>query len=506
MTAVQSIDPRTGVAVEQVTAESTPDDVDRACTEAAEVATAWGSTSRDARGHALRAMATALEDDAEAIVAAADRETALGSTRLQGELRRTAFQFRLFADVLADGGYLEATVDHAGDTPMGPRPDLRRMLVPLGPVAVYGASNFPLAFSVPGGDTASALAAGCPVVVKAHPLHPKTSELCFQALRAALQAAGAPIEVVSLVHGFDAGTALVQHRDIRAAAFTGSLRGGRALHDLAAGRPDPIPFYGELGSLNPVVLCPGATAADPAALAKGLADSISLGAGQFCTKPGLVFVPAGPDGDTVRDALAADLAGRAPMVLLGESIRQAFTTTSSRFSAHAMVRRPSVAGRDSGDDGVAALVLEVDAADLDDELSAECFGPLAIAVRYSSSEELLTTLRRLPSSLTASVHSVDADLPLARRLEALLRERAGRLVWNGFPTGVAVSWAMQHGGPWPATTSIHTSVGATAIRRFLRPVAWQNAPLHLLPAELRDDEPGFPSVPTRVDGVLQVPG
>lgn len=496
MTEVFSVDARTQQPTEAVAVESTAAEVATTCQQAAAAAAPLEAMHRTGRSRLLRQLADALDADRAVTVELADRETALGTTRLVGEMARTTYQLRLFADVLDEGSYLEATIDHAGSTPAGQRPDLRRMLVPVGPVAVYGSSNFPLAFSVAGGDTASALAAGCPVVVKAHPSHPATSIRVFHVLRAAAAAAGAPDGVLGLVHGYAAGRSLVCDPAIRAAAFTGSLSGGRALHDLAAGRPDPIPFYGEMTSVNPLVVTPAAAAERAEQIGQGLVDSFTLGAGQFCTKPGLVFLPVGPDGDRIRDAAAEHLAGKAAGVALNHGIGQAYATGVQRLRTIARLVAESQPG--GALRGALFEIGEEDAADV----ATECFGPVCVLIRYSDEQALLATLRDLPGELTATIHAA-ADDSFASHVDSVLRRIAGRLIWNGYPTGVAVSWAMQHGGPWPATTSGHTSVGATAIRRFLRPMSWQSAPQSVLPAELRDTPV---DIPRRVDGQLRLPG
>jgi NADP-dependent aldehyde dehydrogenase len=480
--------------------DSTTGDVDAACRAAAAAFPSWSRTTRAERAGVLAAMADALAARADEIVAIADQETSLGEARLRGELVRTCYQMRFFGEVAEEGSYLEATIDHAGDTPMGPRPDLRRMLVPIGPVAVFGASNFPLAFSVPGGDTVSALAAGCPVVIKAHPAHPLTSRLCFDTM-----AAVAPEGVLHLVAGEQAGRDLVDHPAIQAVGFTGSLAGGRALADIAAARPAPIPFYGELGSVNVMVVTPAAAAARGGEIGAALGGSFTLGSGQFCTKPGLVFVPRGADGDALRDACAEAVHDKS-FAMLTSRIRDGYLDGAAALAAEDGVSQllPETATANEGD-VVRATLLELDAAaDLAarPELLHEVFGPLAVLVRYGSVGELDPVLSVLPGALTATVHA-EADEPGLAELSDRMLSVAGRLVWNGYPTGVAVSWAQHHGGPWPGTNSLHTSVGATAGRRFLRPVALQNAPASLLPPELRD-EPS--AVPRRIDGVLRPPG
>jgi NADP-dependent aldehyde dehydrogenase len=500
VTAVTSTDPRTGRVVATVAEETTPEQVDEIARRAATAATALARLGRPSRAKLLRALADALEADRTTIVELADRETALGAVRLGGELTRTCYQLRLFAEAVEDGGYLEAIIDHAGDTPMGPRPDLRRMLVPIGPVAVFGASNFPLAFSVPGGDTAAALAAGNPVIVKAHPSHPATARRCFDTLAAAAARAGAPDGTLGLVYGQDAGAALVRHPAVRAVAFTGSLSGGRALADLAAARPEPIPFYGELSSLNPVVITAAAAVERGEAIGGGLAGSATMGVGQFCTKPGIAFVPTGQDGDRVRDAVATAFRELAAAPALNADIARHYDEGTRRLAVHPGLTESAHAPTSDGDGFLMRpKVFTTDTSGLDDVTLQECFGPVTILVSYRDEADLLGALRRLPGSLTATVHAAESD-DVSAVLD-VLATRTGRLLFNGFPTGVAVAWAQHHGGPWPSTTTQHTSVGITSIRRFLRPVAWQDAPQRVLPAELRDD-PGDAAVPRRVDGRL----
>ncbi|SDD56958.1 NADP-dependent aldehyde dehydrogenase [Geodermatophilus telluris] len=500
---VVSTDPRTGETVEVVAQETTTAEVDRLCAAALAAAPGLDALGRGGRAALLRALADALEARREDVVALADRETALGPTRLNGELTRTCYQLRLFAEVLEEGSYLEAAIDHAGDTPMGPRPDLRRMLVPIGPVAVFGASNFPLAFSVPGGDTASALAAGCPVVVKAHGSHPATSQLVFDVLDAAARKAGAPDGTLGIVHGLQAGADLVAHPAVRAVGFTGSLGGGQALQRVIEQRPDPVPFYGELSSLNPVVVTPAAAAERGAAIGTELVGSFTLGGGQFCTKPGLALVPAGPEGDAVVDAMAEAVRATAAPVLLNAGIAASYGRISDGLAGAPGVVEVARGGDPSGR-GFEAVprLLQTTAAALPDEVTEECFGPVSVVARYDGEAELFAALGAMPSSLTATVlrGTGETELPLAVSQE--LRTRAGRLVYDAYPTGVAVSWAQHHGGPWPSTNSQHTSVGTTAVRRFLRPVTWQGAPQEVLPAELTD---GHTGIPRRVDGVLVLP-
>jgi NADP-dependent aldehyde dehydrogenase len=337
--------------------------------------------------------------------------------------------------------------------------------------------------------------------VKSHPGHPRTSDATAAVVSAALESAGAPAGSFGLVHGLDAGRALVLDPAIRAVGFTGSVRGGRALFDLAASRSDPIPFYGELGSLNPVVVTPAAAAIRGADIASGLVASFTLGVGQFCTKPGVVFVP---EGGGIEKLVADDLASAAGGRLLTDSIHDGFSQGLSAIEGTGRVQLLGSAPAQSGEGFVAPTAYATTVDDLlaaRDVLLEECFGPVVLLVSYAGAEQLETAVRALPAALTATVHGSAVDVAEIGPTLALLRDRAGRLIWNGWPTGVAVAWAQHHGGPWPATTaSLHTSVGATAIRRFLRPVAYQNMPEAALPAQLRSDNPL--GIPRRVNGVV----
>ncbi|MFC4057653.1 aldehyde dehydrogenase family protein [Planomonospora corallina] len=491
---VWSVDARTGERRGRYGSTS-PIEVGVACRRAEELLPRLEEAGPAGRAALLEAMAGALDERAGALAAAADAETALGTARLAGEITRTSGQLRLFAEVLREGSFLDARIDTADGT----RPDLRRMNVPLGVTGVFSAGNFPFAFSVGGGDTASALAAGCPVVVKAHPLHPETSELTLAALREGARRAGFPAEVVQLVHGHEAGIALVRDARVKAVGFTGSIPGGRFLHDLAKSRPDPIPFYGELGSLNPLVVTPGAAARRAEEIAEGLVASVALGAGQFCVKPGLVLAPSG--GGLV-EAMARHVAALGPQVLLGDGIRERFEAGAADREAVAGLRVVAT-GQAGGGRRVAARLLAgpVSLLETSELLVEECFGPMAVVLTYDDEDELLHALAATPGNLTATLHCEPEEEKPAARITAVMRERAGRLVFDGYPTGVAVGWAQQHGGPYPATTEpASTSVGAASILRFLRPVVYQNCPRHLLPEALRDGNPW--RLPRRVNGVL----
>ncbi|MEU4357948.1 aldehyde dehydrogenase (NADP(+)) [Streptomyces virginiae] len=503
-TPVWSVDPRTGKQREQVAVEATSREVD----EAVRAAHAARGPLADAavRAAFLRTAAALLDEAAPHVIEAADAETALGPGRLTGELARTTGQLRAFADAVDEGSYLDVRIDRADPSLSPPRPELRRYKVPLGVVAVYAASNFPLAFSVPGGDTASALAAGCPVVVKAHPDHPATSELCASLLRRAAVANGLPPEVVAVVHGFDAGLELIRHPLVAAAGFTGSIRGGRALFDAAAARPVPIPFHGELGSLNPVVVTPAAAAERAEEIGAGLAASVTLGVGQFCVKPGLVLVPDGADGDRLAGELTKALGETEPGVLLDHRMRENFVAGVRQRAALPGVEAPVTPGS-GGDHTVGAGYLTVRAEDLlagegHDLLLEECFGPVTVVVRYAGQGEAGAVLGRLGGNLSATLQLSAAETEgapgPAAELIGQVTGLAGRIVVNGWPTGVAVAPAQHHGGPYPAATSHSTSVGGTAIERWLRPVAYQSVPDALLPPELREANPL--NLPRRVTG------
>lgn len=490
-------DPRTGQPGSTGFHEATAAEIARAAAAAAEASAVLFDWPGERRAALLRAAADALDAGQEQIVATASAESGLDKGRLTGELGRTTTQLRAFADLAEEGSYVDAIIDTARTHPvLGPLPDVRRMLVPIGPVAVFGASNFPLAFSVAGGDTASALAVGCPVVVKAHPSHPGTSELAGRALDAAAAATAAPPGTFSMVHGRSHGVsrALVTAAEIKAVGFTGSLRVGRLLYDLAARRPDPIPVYAEMGSLNPLFVTPGALRARAEEIAVGYVGSMTQGNGQFCTKPGLLFVPDDDAGRAFLGRIAALVRERGAGPLLSEGIRAALASQLDETRALPGVQ--TIGEGRGGGGGAAAIVatpvllaVGYDTFLATPQLQAEHFGPVAVAVRLPPGR-YAEAAAGLAGNLTGTIHAEPDEALAVAPLAAALREKVGRLVWNGYPTGVAVVSAMQHGGPYPATTaSGHTSVGLTAVRRFLRPVAYQNAPQQLMPAALADDNP-----------------
>lgn len=461
--------------------------VNRAAEAAEDAFWTYGYASREARAAFLDAIADQIEARAGAITAIATQETGLPAARLEGERGRTTGQLRLFAQHIRDGAHLDRRHDRAlPDRQPLPRPDLRLIQRPIGPVAVFGASNFPLAFSTAGGDTASALAAGCPVVVKGHPAHPGTGEIVAEAIHAAIAGTGTAPGVFSFIHGdsHEVGRALVEHPLIKAVGFTGSLRGGRALYDLCAQRHEPIPFFGELGSINPVFVLPHALAARSHQIAEGWTASLTMGAGQFCTNPGLLVLPES-GADAFLDAARAALDGAAAQVMLTDGIADAYRDGKDRIagSAQAVLANESHGRnalpniyRSTAEDFMAAHAL-----------GEEVFGPLGLAVTVSHDDQMLELARGLEGQLTATLHMDDADTALARRLMPILERKAGRVLANGWPTGVEVADAMVHGGPYPASTNFGaSSVGTMAIRRFLRPVCYQNLPDALLPDDLRD--------------------
>ena len=480
------------------------DDVERVAARAAAASRPFAHTAPRDRAAALGAVADALAAASPELIATAMRETGLGEARLTGELRRTAVQLRLFADTVVDGSYLDVRIDPADPSfVLGPRPDLRRTLVPLGPVLNFAASNFPFAFSVAGGDTAAALAAGCPVIVKGHPGHPQLSVRTAEIVTGALADSRMPEGVFQLVLGQQAGVGLLNDDRIRAGSFTGSLRAGRLLADIAAARPRPIPFYGELGSVNPVFVFPSA-AADAASIARGFAASISGSAGQLCTKPGFVFVPASVAGEfaqVVEQAVGDVSEQRMLNPQLAKGYVERHRTILGLIEVAAVVE----GGARTDDDGqtwVTPTVASTTVAALSAAGSAvldEAFGPLSVIVAYDDERELAGLVQQfLPGTLTSTVYlGADDASGVVTEFVDTLTETSGRVLFGGWPTGVAVTPALQHGGPYPATTSDSgTSVGSAAIARFLRAVTFQDAPDPLLPPQLRDTNPW--NVPRRI--------
>ena len=492
----RGFDPRAAAALEPAFHEADLSEVDRAL----ELADAAASELRVAGAARIAGLLTAISEEilalGDVLVERAAAESGLDLDRLKGERARTTGQLKLFAEIVKEGSWVDARLD----TPLPdrkplPRPDLRRMLRPLGPVVVFGASNFPLAFSVAGGDTASALAAGNPVIVKAHPAHPGTSELVAGAILRAVQSQSMPEGTFSLLHGSspDISLALVGHPKTKAVAFTGSTRAGRALFDAAARRPNPIPVFSEMGSVNPLFALPGALEERASAIAEGLFRSVTLGVGQFCTNPGLVFAIDGAGFETFAKKLGELFEQAIPGTMLNPSIAKNY---EERFGSAVAVKNIRVLrGSREADprhtEGRPGL-LSTDAPTwlANHTLHEEIFGPATLVVRCNSAQELLECSRALDGTLTATVHGTPEEIVQNQALLEVLTQKAGRLLCNGFPTGVEVSYAMHHGGPYPATTDERfTSVGATAIYRFARPICYQNLPEAALPAELKNANP-----------------
>ena len=491
----QAANPQTGAALEPGYYSAIPAEVDEAAQLASQAFTTYFQATGKGKAAFLRRIADGLEARREELAERANLETALPMPRLLGEVGRTSGQLRLFAGVVEEGSWVNARIDPAlPDRQPMPRPDIRSMLRPLGPVVVFGASNFPLAFSVAGGDTASALAAGCPVVVKAHPAHPGTSELAATIITEAVAAEGLHPGVFSLLFdvGVEAGAALVRHPLIRAVAFTGSLRGGRALMDLAAARPDPIPCFTEMSSGNPVFVLPGALRKGPSALAASLFGSFTLGAGQFCTKPGIVLVGDSTEASEFSAELRKRVSEAQPYALLTAGITREYSR-ATKVRAEQIPLASEAAGTEKENAQMATAKLF--AATIEDllahpSLAEEIFGPDTLLVQCNNARDYLRAARALEGHLTATIFGDEDDLIANRELIQVLEQKAGRLIFNGFPTGVEVSHAMVHGGPYPSTSDPRfTSVGSLAIYRFARPVCFQGFPQSLLPAEVQDANP-----------------
>jgi len=498
-----------GPALEPAFAVAGAAEVDRACALAAAAFDTFRGTAPDRRAEFLEAIAEQIAALGDPLIERAMLETGLPRPRLEGERGRTVGQLRLFAKLVRQGDWQGVRIDPAQPerAPL-PRPDLRQRRIPLGPVAVFGASNFPLAFSVAGGDTAAALAAGCPVVVKGHPAHPGVSELVGRAVQAAVAGAGMPDGVFALLGGPDnaLGAALVGDPRIAAVGFTGSRAGGLALMRLAAARPQPIPVYAEMSSINPVFLLPGALQGRAEAIATGFVGSLTQGVGQFCTNPGLVLAVEGAGLDRFAAAASAAVGEVAAGVMLTGGIRDAYVAGAATAEARAGVE---VLGRGAAGEGgrACAAVLSVTAETFlrDEVLAREIFGPASLIVRCPDADTLVAVAESLEGQLTATLHLEADDLPLAQRLLPVLERKAGRILANGWPTGVEVSPAMVHGGPFPATSDGRsTSVGTLAIERFLRPVCYQDLPDELLPPAVRAANPL--NLARLIDGEPTLPG
>ncbi|MBO9447001.1 aldehyde dehydrogenase (NADP(+)) [Ruegeria sp. R14_0] len=458
----------------------TPELVEKACAAAEDAFWSYGYSTREERAVFLERIADEIEKRGADITEIGVSETGLPAARLEGERGRTTGQLRLFAQHIRDGGYLDYRHNAAlPDRQPLPRPDLKMVQRPIGPVAVFGASNFPLAFSTAGGDTAAALAAGCPVVVKGHPAHPGTGEIVAEAVDAARQALDLHPGVFSFVQdgGVAVGGALVQNPFIKAVGFTGSLRGGRALFDLCAARDEPIPFFGELGSVNPMFILPGALKSRGADIARGWAASLTMGAGQFCTNPGIALLPEGPEAEEFIAQAAAALQDTAPQTMLTDGIAQAFCDGRDRIASTPAVEAVVSGTAENRQAGAFLYRTSAEVFQANPVLSHEVFGPLGVVVVAKDVDAFAPLARGLEGQLTATVHMEQADAKAAATLMPILERKAGRVLFNGFPTGVEVADSMVHGGPYPASTNFGaTSVGTLSIRRFLRPVCYQNLP------------------------------
>ncbi|HYA63629.1 MAG TPA: aldehyde dehydrogenase (NADP(+)) [Candidatus Sulfotelmatobacter sp.] len=488
-------DPTTGQHLQPGFVPATEEEVELAARLAAEAFEVYRRTSGRERGAFLRQIAAKIESIADDVIERAAQETALPQARLEGETARTCGQLRLFAQVAEEGSWVNARIDHADpERKPTPKPDIRSMLRPLGPVVVFGASNFPLAFSVAGGDTASALAGGNTVIMKAHAAHPGTSELVGRAVQKSVRECGLPEGVFSLLFGSGSqvGTALMKHPLVRAGGFTGSRTAGRILMDVAASRPEPIPFYAEMSSTNPVFILPGALQGRAESIAARLHASFTMGAGQFCTKPGMVFLPKGPDATAFTSKLRQLVTESTPFHLLTKSIHHSYDSAVAGRKADSSVELVAEAPQtDAAGFAANPALFETDAESfLGSDLDAEIFGPTTLLVRHSSRDQVLAVARSLEGHLTATIHGTEQDLREFADLIAILETKVGRLIFNGFPTGVEVTHAMVHGGPYPSTSDGRsTSVGTQAIFRFTRLVCYQGFPDAALPDELKDGNP-----------------
>jgi len=494
--AFQGFDPANGTRLDPVYQSASAEDVDLAAGLADDAFAIYGKLAGSDKARFLRHIAAGIESIASELVGRAHLETALPKPRLQGEVSRTVNQLRLFAQVVEEGSWAMARIDPAQPDRMPlARADIRSLLRPIGPVAVFGSSNFPLAFSVAGGDTASALAAGNPVIVKAHSAHPGTSELVGQVIGSSVRECGLPAGTFGLIFGSGAlvGSALVEHPSVKAVGFTGSLHAGKALMQLAAARPEPIPCFMEMSSTNPLFVLPEALRTRAAQIAEGLFGSFTLGVGQFCTKPGLVFLPHDECADELVAGLAARVEKATPCPMLTEGIYKSYKSLAAQREQLGSVEVLALGSPEpAGSVDAAPALFQVSGAELlrEPELAKEIFGPSTLIVRYANRQELIALAHTLEGQLTATLHGTDTDIEGFTDLVAILERKAGRLIVNGYPTGVEVCHAMVHGGPYPATSdSRHTSVGSQAIFRFARPVCYQDFPQSALPDELKDENP-----------------
>lgn len=492
-TSFQAINPKDNTQLEPAFYEATKDEVNQAVEKAEKAFRLYRHKSGEEKALFLEAIADEIEQLGDELIQRCNKETALPDGRLTGERSRTVNQLRLFAEVVRDGSWVDARIDTADS-----KPDIKSMKMALGPVGVFGASNFPFAFSVAGGDTASALAAGCTVVVKAHPAHPGTCELIAQAIHTAVEKTGMPDGTFSMIHGasHQAGLALVEHPLLKAVGFTGSFKGGKALFDAANKRPEPIPVYAEMGSTNPVFLLPGALKENKEELAEGFVNSVNLGVGQFCTNPGLLSYPQGDDAEEFKKIITDKFTGSAPDTMLTPGICSAYQDGVKQMlqqeGVSLVAQSDDTADGNGSSNSAVPHFFEVDTHHFlaNPSLEEEVFGPSSLAIAASEKKDFVKIAENLRGHLTATLYGTEEDLQQHEELITILQRKVGRLIFNGFPTGVEVNHAMIHGGPFPATTdSRTTSVGTSAINRFARPVCFQNFPDSQLPDELKDENP-----------------
>jgi NADP-dependent aldehyde dehydrogenase len=491
----KAYNPMTQKHIEPFFFQATKEEIEEAVSKSLKAFKLYKQTSPDKRAEFLNRLATNLANEKEEIINRAMLETALPEQRLTGETLRTVNQIKMFAQYLVEGYYCNAKIDTAiPDRQPVPKPDIRQMLIPVGPVAVFGASNFPLAFSVAGGDTISALAAGCSVVVKAHPSHPGTSELVAKVIIKTIAQCGLPESIFSMVHGIDneIGEWLVKNENIKAVAFTGSKSGGKALYDIAVRREEPIPVYAEMGSVNPVIIFPEALKTRGEQIVKGLAQSVTLGVGQFCTNPGVVFVLDSENTVTFFENLKGEFKKIKPETMLSDKIAGMYKEKLEEMKKNAsLLVEGEKAKADTETKGTAYVFYSVSENwGANKKLQQEVFGPSTIVVIAKDNEDLMQIVENLEGQLTITFHGTDKELEQNKDLIEVAKEKAGRLIFNGYPTGVEVCHSMHHGGPFPATTdSKFTSVGTESIKRFLKPICYQNFPDKLLPKQLKNNNP-----------------
>ncbi|MEX0275323.1 MAG: aldehyde dehydrogenase (NADP(+)) [Flavobacteriaceae bacterium] len=494
-TTFQAVNPATNEQLEGVYVNTPATEIDAIVQKAKKAFLAYRQKSGAEIALFLEQCAQEIEDLGERLLERCHRETALPMGRLQGERGRTTGQLRLFASVVREGSWVDARIDTAQPNRQPfPRADIRHMLIPLGPVAVFGASNFPLAFSTAGGDTASALAAGCPVIVKGHPAHPGTAQLVADALIRAAEKTGMPEGTVSIIHGttVEVGKTLVEHPALKAVGFTGSFRGGKAIFDYANARPEPIPVFAEMGSTNPVFILPGALKEKGEQIGAGLSASINLGTGQFCTNPGLSFVMEGEGKSAFMDSLGKAITNTEATTMLSPGIKSAYDTGLQRYENDLKLDALGTGKSGGSVNQATSKVFKAPIADFlrKAALEEENFGPSSIVVEAHTKEEILKAAQKLTGHLTATVHATQEDMTHFKELFQILEQKVGRVVVNGYPTGVEVCHSMVHGGPFPATTAPQTtSVGTNAIKRFVRPVCYQDYPQELLPSALKNENP-----------------